>query len=106
MRWCVGIVVARSFSHERVIEVLTRLIRLYGRPTYIRSANGPEFIAQALTTFLDEQGIKPSRMTPGKPWQNGSNESCHGTFRRKCLDAERFHSLREARVVIEDWPQV
>ena len=102
-RWCVAIEVARSFSHERVIEVLTRLIRRYGRPTYIRSDNGPELIAQALTTFFDEQGIKPSRITPGKPWQNGSNESFNGTFRRECLDAERFHSLREAQVVIEDW---
>jgi putative transposase len=102
-RLCLAIVVARSFSHERVIEVLTWLLRLYGHPTYIRSDNGPELIAHALTMFFQEQGITPSRITPGKPWQNGSNESFNGTFRRECLDAERFHSLREARVVIEDW---
>jgi putative transposase len=104
-RLCVAITVARSFSHERVIEVLTWLIMLYGRPAYIRSDNGPELIAQALTTFFAEQGITPSRITPGKPWQNGSNESFNGTFRRECLDAEQFHSLTEARVVIEDWRQ-
>lgn len=104
-RWCVAIEVARSFSHERVIEVLTRLIAQYGCPQYIRSDNGPELVADALLKFFHEQGITPSRITPGKPWQNGSNESLNGTFRRECLDAERFHSLTEARVVIEDWRQ-
>ena len=65
-RWCLAIDVARSFSHERVLEVLTRLIGRYGRPQYIRSDNGPELVAQALTTFFNEQGIKPSRITPGQ----------------------------------------
>ena len=104
-RWCLAIAVARSFTHERVIEVLTRLIARYGCPQYMRSDNGPEFIAGALLKFFNDQGITPSRITPGKPWQNGSNESFNGTFRRECLDAERFHSLTEARVVIEDWRQ-
>jgi putative transposase len=104
-RWCVAIEVARSFTHARVIEVLTRLIAQYGCPQYLRSDNGPEFIAGALLKFFEDQGITPSRITPGKPWQNGSNESFNGTFRRECLDAERFHSVTEARVVIEDWRQ-
>ena len=56
-----------------------------------------------LYTFFEDRGITPSRITPGKPWQNGSNESLNGTFRRECLDAEVFRSLAEARVVIEDW---
>lgn len=104
-RWCLAIEVARSFTHERVIEVLTRLIASHGCPQYMRSDNGPEFIAGALLQFFEDQGITPSRIAPGKPWQNGSNESFNGTLRRECLDAERFHSLTEARVVIEDWRQ-
>jgi len=104
-RWCVAIEVARSFSHERVIAVLTRLIAQYGPPQYIRSDNGPELVAEGLLKFFKEQGITPSRIEPGKPWQNGSNESFNGTFRRECLDAERFHSLTEARVIIEEWRQ-
>jgi len=104
-RWCVAIEVARSFSHEHVIVVLTRLIARYGCPQYLRSANGPELVAEALLKFFEEQGITPSRSTPGKPWQNGSNESFNGTFRRECLDAERFHNLTDARVVIEDGRQ-
>lgn len=104
-RWCLAIEVARSFTHERVIEVLTQLIARYGCPQYLRSDNGPEFIAEALQKFFEGQGITPSRILPGKPWQNGSNESFNGTFRRECLDAERFHNLTEARVIIEDWRQ-
>jgi len=64
--------------------------------------HGPELRAQPLFTFFEDRGMIPSRLTPGKPWQNGSNESLNGTFRRECLDAEVLHSLAEARVVIED----
>ena len=102
-RLCLAIEVDHAFSHQRVIEVLKRLLVLYGPPRYIRSDNGPELVAQHLTTLFKDQGIRPSRIAPGKPWQNGSNESLNGTFRRECVDAERFHSLTEARVVIEDW---
>ena len=102
-RFCLAIAVGRSLTHQHVIAVLRQLIARYGRPRYLRSDNGPEFIAHNLVTFLNDQEIISSRIEPGKPWQNGSNESCNGTFRRECLDAELFHSLSEARVVIEDW---
>lgn len=102
-RLCVAIAGDRSLSHQRVIEVLHRLLVRYGPPRSVRRDHGPELVAQPLPTFFKAQGIRPSRMTPGPPWQNGSNESFNGTFRRECLDAERFHSLTEARVVIEDW---
>ena len=101
-RLCLAIAVDRSFSHERVLAVLTRLLARY-RPRYIRSDNGPELVAQALQTFFNDHGIQPSRIEPGKPWQNGSNESVNGILRRECLDAEQFRSVTEARVVLEDW---
>lgn len=104
-RWCMAIEVDRSLSHQRVIAVLKRLLVLYGRPRYVRSDNGPELMARPLLMFCKDQGITPSRIVPGKPWQNGSNASFNGTFRRECLDAERFHSLVEARVGIEKWRQ-
>lgn len=102
-RFCLAIEVARSLTHRQVITVLKRLIARYGRPRYLRSDNGPEFMAQNLTTFLKDQEIIPRQIEPGKPWQNGSNESFNGTLRRECLDAELFRNLSEARVVIEDW---
>jgi len=56
-----------------------------------------------LKALLREQQIDHLTIDPGKPWQNGSNESFNGTFRRGCLNAELFGSLTEARVVIEQW---
>lgn len=72
-------------------------------PRFVRSDNGPELLALPLRTFFENHGMIPSRITPGKSWQNGRNESPNDTIRRECLDAEVFHSLAEARVPIEDW---
>ena len=101
--FCLAIVVGWSFSQQPVLAVVKRLVALYGPPRFVRSDNGPELRAQPLLTFFECHGIIPSRIMPGKPWQNGSNESFNGTFRRECLDAEPFHHLTEAQVVIEDW---
>jgi len=102
-RFCLAIAVGRSLTQRHVIEVLRQLIARHGRPRYLRSDNGPELVANKLTAFLNDLEIIPSRIEPGKPWQNGSNESFNGTFCRECLDAELFQSLAEARVVIEGW---
>ena len=40
---------------------------------------------------------------PGKPWQNGTDESFNGKFRDECLSIEWFRSRREAAVLIEAW---
>jgi putative transposase len=79
------------------------LIARYGRPRYVRSDNGPELVVQNLADFLKGQGIQPTRIELGKPWQNGRNESFNGTLHRECLNAEIFLSLSEASVVIEVW---
>ena len=100
---CLAIEVARSLTHRQVITMQQQVIVRYGCPRYIRSDNGPEFMAQHLTTFLKDQEIIPSRIEPGKSWQNGSHERFKGTLRRECLDADFFQSVSEARVVIEDW---
>lgn len=83
--------------------VLSTLIARYGRPKAIRSDNGRELIAEALQETMQKQGIRVATIDPGKPWQNGSNESFNGTFRNECLNAEVFGSLFEAQVVIEQW---
>jgi putative transposase len=40
---------------------------------------------------------------PGKPWQNGSNESFNGKFRDECLGLQWFRNRTEAKVLIESW---
>ena len=40
---------------------------------------------------------------PGKPWQNGTDESFNGKFRDECLSIEWFRSRREVAALIEAW---
>ena len=87
----------------RVIEVLSRLVSERGAPRYLRSDNGPEFVARALLKWIVDQGIETALIDPGKPWQNGVDESFNGKFRDECLSLEWFRSRAEAKVVIEAW---
>lgn len=102
-RECLAIDVAGSIRSSRVIEVLSRLVSLHGAPAALRSDNGPEFISKAILEWLVQSGIHTAHIDPGKPWQNGTDESFNGKFRDECLSVEWFRSREEARVVIETW---
>lgn len=54
-----------------VLDVLFDLIPKRGKPRFIRSENGPEFIAENLQTWLRKVGIEPIQIYPGSPWENG-----------------------------------
>lgn len=102
-RECLAIDVAGSIRSARVIEVLARLISEHGAPRYLRSDNGPEFVSQAILEWLAKAHIDTVLNDPGKPWQNGADESFNGKLRDECLSLEWFRSREEARVVIETW---
>lgn len=104
-RECLAIDVAGSIKSRRVIETLARAVRKNGVPNYIRSDNGPEFIAKLVRQWLTGVGAVSSTIDPGKPWQNGLNESFNGRFRDECLNMEWFRCREEARVIVEDWRQ-
>ena len=74
-----------------------------GAPRYLRCDNGPEFVSRALLRWMTKEGIETAFIDPGKPWQNGTNESFNGRFRDGCLSMEWFRSRAEARAVIETW---
>ena len=95
--------VDRHIGSGKVREELARLVAEHGAPAYIRSDNGPEFVARSLQQWLADAGIKTLYIDPGSPWQNGYVESFHDKFRRECLARELFYTLTEARVVIGDW---
>jgi putative transposase len=40
---------------------------------------------------------------PGKPWQNGSNESFNGKFRDECLSMQWFKNRIDAKILIEQF---
>ncbi|TAH45495.1 MAG: IS3 family transposase [Dokdonella sp.] len=101
--YALAIEIARSFTANDVKAVLLRLFRRYGKPRYLRSDNGPEFVANALKEWLAERGLETAYIEPGRPWQNGSSESFNGTYRNEVLDAEVFYSVIEARIVSGRW---
>jgi len=57
-RECLALEVERSITAENVVEVLDRLFTERGEPAYIRSDNGPEFIAAAIKGWLESSGVK------------------------------------------------
>ena len=51
-RECLAIRVKRKLNSTEVIDALTDLFILRGVPAYIRSDNGPEFIAEAVRDWI------------------------------------------------------
>tara|TARA_B100001027_G_scaffold199740_1_gene158647 strand:+ start:680 stop:928 length:249 start_codon:yes stop_codon:yes gene_type:complete len=75
---------------EDVLEALYPLLLRQGTLEYIRSDNGPEFVAEAILGWLTKVGINPIRIYPGSPWENGHNERFNGKLRWEVPNAERF----------------
>ena len=102
-RECLAIDVKGSIRSRQVIEVLSRLVSTHGSQRYLRSDNGPEFVSRAVLQWLTTASIDTAYIDPGKPWQNGSNESFNGKFRDECLSLEWFPDRINAKITIEDW---
>jgi len=102
-RESLAIEVERSLTSTDVIETLRYLFELRGAPGWIRSDNGPEFIARALRQWLRDSGVGTLYIEPGAPWENAYSESFNSRFRDELLDRELFTSLREAKVLAEDY---
>jgi transposase InsO family protein len=97
--------VDRKLNSTDVIDALTDLFILRGPPSYIRSDNGPEFIATAVRDWIAAVGARTAYIEPGSPWENGYVESFNARFRDELLNGEIFCSLREAQILIEQWRQ-
>jgi putative transposase len=102
-RECLAIRVGRRLRSTDVIDVLSDLFILRGVPSFIRSDNGPEFVAKALRDWLSAVGAKTATIEPGSPWENGYCESFNAKLRDELLNGEIFYSLREAQIIIEAW---
>ena len=69
---------------------MERLFKQYGLPRVIRSDNGAPFASigagglSRLSIGWVKLGIRPERIEPGKPQQNGSHERMHQTLKAEC----------------------
>ena len=62
---CLAIRVARKLKAIDVIDVLSDLFILRGIPAYIRSDNGPEFVAKAVQEWIAVVGAKTAYIERG-----------------------------------------
>ena len=104
-RECLALEPDTRIDAKGVIQTLEMTMQQYGTPKYLRSDNGPEFVAAAVQQWLDEQEVDTAYIEPGKPWQNGVNESFFDKLRDECLNRESFAHLLEARVVLAAYRQ-
>ena len=102
-RESLAIPVEKSISSANVIETLERLFITRAVPEYIRSDNGPEFVAGAVQQWLAEKRCRTIYIEPGSPWENPYIESFNGKFRDECLNMELFRNGKEAQLVVEIW---
>ena len=93
----------RKLNSTDVVDALTDLFILRGPPEFIRSDNGPEFVAEKVRNWVAAVGAKTAFIEPGSPWENGYCESFNARFRDELLNGEIFYSLREAQILIEQW---
>ncbi len=94
---------SENFNSTDIVDTLTDLFILRGAPQYIRSDNGPEFIAKKARDWITAVGAKTAYIEPGSPWENGFCESFNARFRDEMLNGEIFYSLREAQILIKRW---
>ena len=85
--------VAWSFENQQVIKVLQ----------YLFAVHGSEFVATAVTRWLDRAGVKTLFFAKGSPWENGYVESFNSCFRDELLDREMFVGLEDTRWVVDRW---
>jgi len=78
---CLAIGIDRRLRSIDVIDVLSVLFILYGVPGYIRSDNGPEFVAKAVQNWITAVGAKTAWITPGSPRANHVSRNSVGTHR-------------------------
>jgi putative transposase len=92
--------VATTMPAAKVLAILDRLFREHGAPQFLRSDNGPEFIALAVRGWLVQHQTATLYIDPGCPWQNGYEERFNGTVRDACLNPHSFHTVTEARGIL------
>lgn len=64
-------------------------------PKIFHSDRGSEYMAQKVTSLLEDHNVKISVSDKGSPWQNGYKESFFDKFKGENGDLNRFETLGE-----------
>lgn len=82
---------------------MANLFEQRGEPAFVRSDNGPEFIAEAVKRWLEVSGVKTLYIEPGSPWENAYSETFISRFSDELLEREVLANLLEAKVLVEEY---
>lgn len=86
-RYLLGVRALESTKGAATTAEFRRLFQEHGLPTVIRTDNGPPFGSTAiarltpLAVWWIRLGIRPERITPGHPQENGAHERMHRTLK-------------------------
>jgi transposase InsO family protein len=104
-RLCLAIRVGRRCKAKDVVVALEELTSVYPAPSYIRSDNSPEFVAQAVRNWCDASDTTSTAYSEtGFPWENGFAELFNGLFRDEFLNTELCTTAPEAKLLADHWP--
>lgn len=91
-RYLLGCTALLSTAAVPVKVVFTRLFQRFGIPEVIRSDNGVPFASSlalarlsTLSVWWIRLGIRPERIAPGHPQQNGQHERMHKTLKAESI---------------------
>ena len=102
-RECVAIEVGQSLRGEHVVAVLNWLNVPRGTPRRLCCDNGSACRSQLMDLWAYHNKVSIDCSRPSTPTDNAHVESFNATWRRECLNAHGFESLREAHDRIEAW---
>ena len=87
-RECLAIRVKRKLNSTEIIDALTDLFILRGVPAYIRSDNGPEFIAEAVRDGSKRLGQSLRISSLGRPGKTATAKASMGGCETNCSTAK------------------
>lgn len=102
-RECLVSYAARTITARDVFHQLRKCFAERGLPTYIRSDNGPEFVAHHIRDMLAAFKVQTMYIAPGSPWQNPYIESFNSVLRENILNRYLFHTPREAQLILDQF---
>jgi putative transposase len=102
-RFLLRTVALQQTLHRAVRKVMEGAFQEYGLPDAIRSDNGPPFVSvttggiSRLAVWWILLGIKPQRIWPGRPDQNGRHERMHRTLKAETASPPRHTFAAQQR---------
>lgn len=95
-RQVLGVAIGRHHDSDLVLEAIEMALLISKAvPDIFHTDQGTEFMAENITSLLEQLGIKVSASDKASPWQNGYQESFFGKFKDDVGDINRFDTPGE-----------